>query len=75
MIINRLLLPLLLPLAVASVVALWAGGIGILFIALYATDLGEWGAVIIGTLIVFLVPAVGVGITRRSVRDEQRKQP
>ena len=70
----NLALPLLLPLAAALFIVVWAGGLGVIFMVLNDTALEEWGAVIIGMALVVGVPSVAALLTmvkRDSERNEQ----
>ena len=55
---ERFGMALLLPfLAVATVVA-YAGGLGVLFIVVHESSLGEWGVIVIGVILVVAVPSI-----------------
>ena len=54
-----ILLPILSMLFVIAV----GGGLGVIFILISKTSLHQWGAVIIGTSLVFIVPLVAMIIT------------
>ena len=47
---------LLLPILAALFIIVWGGGLGVIFILLSETGLGEWGSIIIGMSLVVLVP-------------------
>ena len=55
---NRPPLPFSLPLAAILFVVFLGGGLGVIFILLGKTGLGEWGAVILGLCLVLGVPAI-----------------
>ena len=56
-------LPMILPLASVILIVIWAGSIGFGFVALNATGLGEWGAVIVGMALVVVIPALAALLT------------
>ena len=60
---NRTSLPWILPLIAILSVAIWGGGIGISFIVLNETALGEWAVIILGMGIVVGVPLVATLLT------------
>ena len=66
-------LPLLLPLAAALFIAVWAGGLGVIFMVLNDTALEEWGAVIIGMSLVVGIPSVA-GLLATVKRDSERNE-
>ncbi len=48
----------LLPIMAAIFIVIWGGALGVIFILLYKTPLGEWGAVILGMALVIGIPAI-----------------
>ena len=56
-------LPIMLPLLAMLFVVVWAGGLGAAFIFLGRTELGVWGAVIIGMVLVVGVPSMAALLT------------
>ena len=60
-------LPFVLPLAAILFIVIWAGGLGVSFIFLEKTRLGEWGVIILGLAVVVGVPAIAslVALSRR----------
>ena len=56
-------LPMLLPLLAVLFVVIWGGGLGISFILLNKTSLGEWSVVILGMALVVGIPAVATILT------------
>ncbi len=48
----------LLPIMAALFIVIWGGALGVIFIILYKTPLGEWGAVILGMALVIGIPAI-----------------
>lgn len=48
----------LLPIMAALFIVVWGGALGVIFILLYKTPLGEWGAVILGMALVIGIPAI-----------------
>ena len=48
----------LLPIMAAFFIVIWGGALGVIFILLYKTPLGEWGAVILGMGLVIGIPAI-----------------
>ena len=67
-------LAFLLPLGAVLFVVVVAFGLGALFIALNDTGLGEWGAILVGSLIVVGVPSLGAYLAnrRRGVPEDNR---
>ena len=55
---NRLPLPIFLPIVALIFVVIIGGGLGVSFIALNKTGLEEMGAIIIGLVLIVGVPAV-----------------
>ena len=55
---KRQLLPVLLPLMAVLFVVVWGGGLGVSFILLNKTSLGEWAVIILGMALVVGVPAI-----------------
>jgi len=70
---NRIILAVLLPFASMLTIAVWAGGLGTLFIILDRTWLGPNGAIIGGLLLIFLVPLVAVAVIK--LLDKRREEP
>ena len=63
---GRMTLAMLIPvLAVLTIVA-FAGGLGIIFMLLESTEVGEWGVVGLGAAIVVLVPAAAALLEQRT---------
>ena len=60
---KRMPLPFILPLAAILFVVIFGGGLGVSYIFLAKTGLEQWGAVIIGLLLVLGVPTVGAFLT------------
>ena len=60
---HRPSLPFLLPLLAMTFIVVWGGGLGVIFIFVGKTALGEWGSVIIGMAVVVGVPAIGALLT------------
>ena len=60
---NPTQLPFVLPLAAMLFIVLWGGGLGVSFIVLNKTGLGEWASIIIGTGLAIGVPTLGALLT------------
>ena len=60
---NRTSLPWILPLVAILFVVIWGGGIGISFILLNKTALGEWAVIILGLALVVGVPLLATLLT------------
>ena len=60
---NRPPLPFILPLAAILFIVIWGGGLGVSFILLAKTGLGDWGSVIVGMALVVGVPTVAAILT------------
>jgi FtsH-binding integral membrane protein len=67
------ILPVLLPVFSIIGVAAWAIGLGVLFIALNETDLGVFGAIIGGLLLIIVIPTIAwifLGITDKTKKEQ-----
>ena len=60
---SRLPLPFILPMAAILFIVVWGGGLGAAFIFVAKTDIGTWGAVIIGLALVIGVPTLAALMT------------
>ena len=60
---NRVPLPFILPLAAILFVVIYGGGLGVGFILLNETGLGEWGPMILGSILVVGVPLAAALLT------------
>ena len=60
---KRTPLPFILPLVAVLFIILCGGGLGLTFILLNKTGLEQWGAVIVGMVLVVGVPAVAAILT------------
>ena len=56
-------LPFILPLLAILLIVIWGGGVGISFILLNETGLGEWGVIIVGMALVVGLPTVAAFLT------------
>lgn len=65
-------LPFLLPILAALFVAVWGGGLGVLFMILAETSLGHWSVVILGVVLVVAVPTIAALVS--SALDSPRKE-
>ena len=63
--LNRLPFPILMPLLAVLSIAAWGGGLGVLFIWLNHTSLGEWGAVIVGLALIVVIPTMAAFVLSR----------
>ncbi len=63
---DRMTLAMLIPFLAVLTIVIFAGGLGIIFMLLESTELGEWGVVILGTAIVVLVPATAAWLEQRT---------
>jgi len=61
--VRRPPFPVMLPLLAMLFVVVWGGGLGAIFIFLGKTDLGVWGAVIVGMALVVGVPSMAALLT------------
>ena len=59
-------LAMLIPVLAVLTIVVFAGGLGIIFMLLESTEIGEWGAVILGTAIVVLVPTAAALLEQRT---------
>ena len=63
-------LAFLLPILAAAFVAVLGGGLGVIFIVIYASSLHEWGVIVLGMLLVIGVPIVAALVSRETKRGE-----
>ena len=59
-------LAMLIPVLAVLTIVVFAGGLGIIFMLLESTEIGEWGVVILGTAIVVLVPTAAALLEQRT---------
>jgi hypothetical protein len=57
------------PLLAVLLIAIYAGGLGVIFMVLEATPLHTWGPVILGVALVVGVPSVAALLERRFEQD------
>jgi|AP95_1055475.scaffolds.fasta_scaffold851856_1 hypothetical protein len=62
---ERMRFALLFPLLAVLTIAVYAGGLGVLFMVLYETALEEWAVVILGMVLVIGVPSVAALLQSR----------
>ena len=53
---QRMMMSLLFPLMAVLVIATYAGGLGVIFMVLHGTSLGQWAVIILGLVILIGVP-------------------
>ena len=63
---DRMTLAMLIPFLAVLTIVIFAGGLGIIFMLLESTELGEWGVVGLGAAIVVLVPAAAALLEQRT---------
>lgn len=63
---DRIKMAVLFPLLAVLVIAVYAGGLGVLFMVLESTPMGTWLVVIVGLSLVILVPTVAAIAEHRS---------
>ena len=63
---DRMTLAMLIPFLAVLTIVIVAGGLGIIFMLLESTELGEWGVVGLGAAIVVLVPAAAALLEQRT---------
>ena len=73
--LNRLPFPILMPLVAVLSIAAWGGSLGVLFMVLNNTALGEWGAVIVGMALIAVVPAAAAFVLSRMNRAGEERRP
>lgn len=66
---NRMLMSLLFPLLAIIVIVAYAGGLGVIFILLYESELKELGVIVLGMVILIVVPT-GAAIAQQIVEKE-----
>ncbi len=63
---GRMTLAMLIPFLAVLTIVIFAGGLGIIFMLLESTGIGEWGVVGLGSAIVVLVPAAAALLEQRT---------
>ena len=63
---GRMSLAMLIPILAVLLIAGFGGGLGVIFMLLESTELGEWGVVGLGSALVVLVPAVAALLERQT---------
>lgn len=66
---ERLGMSVLFPLLAILFIAVYAGGLGVIFMMLEATGLGEWGPVLLGVILVVAVPVLAYMLQQRVERQ------
>ena len=66
---NRLGMSALFPLLAVATIIAYAGGLGVIFILVNESPLGEWGVIAIGGALVVLVPTIAALAQRAVERD------
>jgi uncharacterized protein YybS (DUF2232 family) len=66
---ERMTMSVLFPLLAVLLIALYAGGLGVIFMLLESTGLGEWGPVLLGVILVVGVPVVAYLLQQRVERQ------
>lgn len=61
---------ILFPLLAIAVIALFGGGLGVIFIVLRETMGNVWGVIVLGTAMVFVVPTAAYLLTRNEPFEE-----
>ncbi len=55
---ERILMSTLFPIIIVLLISAFAGGLGILFMYLYSTQMEEWAVIILGVILVIAVPGI-----------------
>ena len=63
---HPMTLAMLMPILAVLTIVIFAGGLGIIFMLLESTEIGEWGVVGLGTALVVLVPAAAALLEQRT---------
>jgi uncharacterized protein YybS (DUF2232 family) len=66
---ERLGMSVLFPLLAILLIAVYAGGLGVIFMMLEATGLGEWGPILLGVILVVAVPVLAYMLQQRVERQ------
>ena len=66
---SRFSLALLFPVLAVITVAVFAGGLGVIFMVLNETELGELGVIVLGMALVVGVPAIAALLERMVERS------
>ena len=66
---DRMAMALLFPLLALATIAVYAGGLGVIFMLVNETALKEWGVIVIGVSLLVGVPMVAA-ITERVLERE-----
>ncbi len=57
-------LALLLPILAALFVAVWGGGLGVMFMLLFDTSMHEWAVIVVGLFLVVGIPSAAAIFSR-----------
>jgi len=66
---ERMRFALLFPFLAVLTIAVYAGGLGVIFMVLYETALKQWAVVILGMLLVVGVPSLAALLHSRMDKD------
>ena len=66
---DRVWMPLLFPFLAVITIAGFAGGLGVIFMVLESSALGEWGVIVLGSAIVVGVPTAAA-LVQMKVEEE-----
>jgi hypothetical protein len=66
---DRVIMSLLFPLLALATIAVYAGGLGVIFMLVNETALKEWGVIVIGVSLLVGVPTVAA-ITERMLERQ-----
>jgi hypothetical protein len=67
---NNLVLAILVPLLAIAVIAIFAGGLGVIFMVLEAKMHSETGVIVLGIVLLVGVPA-GAYLVERAIKEPQ----
>ena len=62
-------LAMVIPLLAIIVIASFAGGLGVIFMLLYASALGKWGVIVLGMILIIGVPVVAYYMERKTEEE------
>ena len=66
---HRMIMSLLFPLLAMIIIAIYAGGLGVIFMLVNETELEEWGVIVLGMVILIGVPTAAA-IVQQIVEKE-----
>ena len=66
---ERILMSTLFPIIIVLLISAFAGGLGILFMYLYSTQMEEWAVIILGVILVIAVAGIAA-LLQKNIGNE-----